>query len=77
MEEKKKNILDVISQAWNWLEGKKRRIAFVSGAIMQITKEHTLAHQIALVGFWLFGGADIAQNSSKILKDKLPTGLRK
>jgi len=75
------NIIDKIVRAsfctWEWLSGKKRRIAILSSAVMQLTKEHTLTHQIASVCFWLFGGADVAQNGSKILKDKLPLGIKK
>lgn len=65
------------SNAWNWLSGKKRRIAVLSGAVMQIAKPHTVAYQIANAAFWLFGGADATESGSKFIKEKLPSGLRK
>jgi hypothetical protein len=64
-----------ISKAWNFLEGKKRRIATVSGLVMLVAKPHTLVYTIAEYSVMLFGGADLAGAAKN--KIKLPAGLRK
>ena len=61
------------SKAWQWLSGSKRRVAIVSGFVMQITKPHTLVYKAAELSFYLFGGAD----ATEVIKNKLPTGLKK
>jgi len=66
-----------IGNSWEWLSGKKRRIALLSGLVTQIAKPHTLAYQVAQASFYLFGGADVAESGNKLIKDKLPGGLKR
>ena len=67
-------LLNGVSNAWEWLSGKKRRIAILSGVVMKIAKPYTTAYTAAEVCFWIFGGADVIQNGSKTIKNKLPSG---
>jgi hypothetical protein len=66
-------ILSALHSTWKWLEGKKRRIAAVSGIVMAVTKPYTTAYQIAEYTAAIFGSADITSAAIK----KLPEGLRK
>jgi hypothetical protein len=70
-----KKIANAISKTWTYLDGKKRRIATVSGIVMTIAKPHTVAYAVAQYAVYIFGGADIAATSTKAIKNKLPGGL--
>ena len=70
-------IKNIVSTSWEWLSGKKRRIALLSGLVTQIAKPHTLAYQVAQASFYLFGGADVAESGNKLIREKLPSGLKK
>lgn len=45
-------------KAYQWLDGKKRRIAVLAGFMMTVTPPHTTVYKIANGVFILFGGAD-------------------
>ncbi|MFH2031481.1 MAG: hypothetical protein ABIJ40_12845 [Bacteroidota bacterium] len=81
MEEKEKSLLektgDMIKASWKWLSGKKRRIALLGGLGTQIFAPHTIAYYISQATFILLGGMDVVESSSKLIKAKLPNGLRK
>lgn len=66
-----------ITKAIGFLEGKKRRIAAVSGFVLTVAKPHTLVYTIAEYSVMIFGGADLAGVAKDKLKDKLPEGLRR
>ncbi len=64
-----------ISTAYNFLEGKKRRIALVAGVVMSIAKPYTVVYKIAEASFYIFGSADAISASKKIITKNLPSGL--
>ena len=68
-----KKIGAAIATAWNFLEGKKRRVALVAGFVERVTKPYTVINYVAQGVFFLFGGADVLSSSNKLLK-KLPSG---
>lgn len=72
-----KKIADGIKATWNFLEGKKRRIALLSGLIANTTKSGTVVNYVAQGLFVLLGGADAADATKKFVKEKLPGGKRK
>lgn len=83
-DEKKKSFWDKLNAGWQWLEGKKRRIALLSAVVMKVTKPYTVANNIAEISFYLFGGADILDFTSKeviqrkeAVRKNPPSGLSK
>jgi hypothetical protein len=64
---------NAIQTSWKWLEGKKRRIATVSGIVMAIAKPNTTVYAVAQYAAAIFGSADLTSAAIKIL----PEGIRK
>lgn len=77
-------IKNTVKGAWNWLSGKKRRIAIAALIISKVFPEYTAAAQIAEIVkqygeyiFYIFGSADLAELTYDQIKSRLPEGLRK
>ena len=68
-------LADRISAAYNFLDGKKRRIALVAGVVMSIAKPYTVIYKIAEASFYIFGSADAIAASKKVITNNLPSGL--
>lgn len=60
-------------KVWRFLDGKKRYITSVAGAVVLVAPEYTLAYKIAVVTGAVFGVAGGAQQLNK----RLPGGIRK
>lgn len=65
-----KKIWGGIAAAYKWLDGKKRRIAVVSGFVMTLVPAHTITYQIANGALIIFGGADAIVSGSKAIINK-------
>lgn len=66
---------EAITDTYNFLDGKKRRIAVLCGFVMTITPPHTIAYQAANIGLLIFGGADALNVSKKFVVKKLNRNL--
>jgi len=71
-----KKIISAASVMWNWLSGKKRRIAIIALLISKLFPEYTAAHHVAEIIkdygesiFYIFGATDLTEAAIKKIKN--------
>lgn len=69
-------VINTIVSVWEFLDGKKRRIALVASAVALVVPSHTLAYKVAVVTGAIFGIADGSQAVKTKIR-QLPEGIRK
>lgn len=68
-------VIDGAASVYNFLDGKKRRIALIGAFTAKVFKPYTVASIVGEYAFYFFGGADLVANADKL--KSLPSGLSK